>query len=341
MPRDPEHILALRLGGIGEVLAVTPALQAVRQRFSHARITLLAERPAFEMASRWVDDVVVAQGPFRAVSPGALLDPRFYAESLRLIERLLRRKYDLFLDFHHLFAWRHAVKPLLVSLLSRAPRRVGFGPAFFLTDPVSDPDDRAMAERNRAFLAPLGISLADSTPILEVPSADQEWIDALLAALGISRRPVFAVAPGSSRPVQRWGTDRFREVAKRLSSRGTVIAVGSADERALCDEVAAGGLNLAGQTTLGRLAGLFRRSSLLVANDSGPLHMAYAVGTRVVGLFRPGEVRRWGSYPDRRRFRALSREGAGAELGLTLSQISVNDVMAAAEDLLGENPPRS
>lgn len=340
MPRDPEHILALRLGGIGEVLAVTPSLQAVRRRFSRARITLLAERPAFEVATRWVDEVLVAQGPFRAVSAGALLHPRLYRESLRLVEQLLRRKYDLFLDFHHRFAWRHAVKPFLVSLLSRAPRRIGFGPGFFLTDPVPDPDDRPMSERNGAFLSPLGIPLEDSSPILEVSPADQEWIDALLAALGVSGR-VVTLAPGSSRPVQRWGAERFREVRKRLSSVGTVITVGSPDERELCDEVAEGGLNLAGRTSLGRLAALFRRSSLLVANDSGPLHMAYAVGTPVVGLFRPGEVRRWGSYPDRRRFRALWREGAGAEQGLTLSQISVNDVMAAAEDLLGENPPRS
>ena len=341
MPRDPDHILALRLGGIGEVLAVTPSLRAVRRRFSRARITLLAERPACEVAAPWIDDVVVAQGPFRAGGPGALLRPRFYEESLRLVERLLRRKYDLFLDFHHRFAWRHAVKPFLVSLLARAPRRIGFGSGFFLTDPVPDPDDRSMAERNRAFLEPLGLRVEDTGPILEVSAADQEWVDALLAALGLAGRPLIAVAPGSSRPVQRWGADRFRELAARLAPRGAVVVVGSPDERGLCDEVAAGRPNLAGRTSLGRLAGLFRRASLLVANDSGPLHMAYAVGTPVVGLFRPGEVRRWGSYPDTRRFRALSREGPGAEQGLTLSLITVNDVMAAAEDLLRENPPRS
>jgi ADP-heptose:LPS heptosyltransferase len=340
MPRDPEHILALRLGGIGEVLAVTPSLRAVRRRYDRARITLLAERPAFEVAAPWVDEVIVAQGPFRATGFGSLLRPRLYEESLRLVERLLSQKFDLFLDFHHRFAWRHAIKPFLVSLLSRAPRRIGFGPGFFLTDPVLDPDDRAMSERNRAFLTPLGIPLADSAPILEVSPADQEWVDALLGALGVSGR-LFTLAPGASTPMQRWGADRYREVAKRLSSLGTVVVVGSPDERLLCDEVAAGGLNLAGRTTLGRLAALFRRASLLVANDSGPLHMAYAVGTRVVGIFRPGEVRRWGSYPDGRRFRALTREGPGAGRGLTLSQISVNEVMAAAEGLLGENPPRS
>ncbi len=340
MPKDPERILALRLGGIGEVLAVTPSLRAVRERFPRARITLLAERPSYEVALPWVDDVVVAQGPFRAGAIGSLLHPGLYAELLRLIEQLLSRKYDLFLDFHHLFARRHAIKPFLVALLSRARRRVGFGPGFFLTDPVPDPDDRHMAERNRAFLSPLGIGIEDSTPILRVSPADQEWVDALLAALQLEGSRIIAIAPGSSRPVQRWGADRFRDAASRLSRRAKIVVVGSPQERGLGDAIASGALNLAGRTTVGRLAGLFRRCALLVANDSGPLHMAYAVGTPVVGLFRPGEVRRWGSYAETRRFRALSKEGPGAQEGKTLPLISVDEVVNAAEELLGENTPR-
>jgi len=340
MPRDPDQILALRLGGIGEVLAVTPSLRAVRDRFPRARITLLAERPSFEVALPFVNDVVVAQGPFRAGGVGSLLKPGIYAESLRLIERLLRRKYDLFLDFHHRFARRHAIKPLLVALLSRARRRVGFGPGFFLTDPVPDPDDRHMAERNRAFLSPLGIRIEDSRPILRISAADQEWVDALLDALRLRGRRIVAVAPGSSRPVQRWGTERFRDAAARLSRTASIVVVGSEGERELGEAVAAGALNLAGRTTVGRLAALLQRCALLVANDSGPLHMAYAVGTPVVGLFRPGEVRRWGSYTEARRFRALSKEGPGAQEGRTLSLIPVDDVVNAAEELLGENTPR-
>lgn len=339
MPRDPESILVLRLGGIGEVLAVTPALRAVRERFPRAWIALLAERPAGEAAGGFVDDWIVADGPFRA-APRDLLRPGLYAQALRLVERLARRRWDLLLDFHHLFAWRHAVKPLLVSLLSRAPRRVGFGRAFFLTDPVPDPDRLPMVERNGPFLAALGLELADARPVLRVAPADAEWIEALLAGLDVAG-PLIAVCPGSSRPVQRWGADRFREAAARLSAHGRVVMVGSASERALCEAAAPpGAIHLAGRTSFGRLAALLARASLLVANDSGPLHMAYALGTPVVGLFRPGEVLRWGSYPETRRFRALTREGPGAESGATLPLIPVEDVVRAAEELLHAHPPR-
>lgn len=340
MSREPENILALRLGGIGEVLAVTPALDAVRRRFPRAWITLLAERPACEMAAGLVDEVVDANEPYRAHGLGWLFSPRLYTESARLVGRLLRRKYDLFLDFHHLFSWRHAVKPALVSMLSRAPRRVGFGSGFFLTDGVPDPDDRHMVERSRALLAPLGIEIPEVRPLLGVSAADQEWVDSLLDAMGLSGKRLIAVAPGSSRPVTRWGADRFREAARRLAARGTIVLVGSPEERALCDEVAAGSVNFAGKTTVGRLAALLKRSALLLSNDSGPLHMAHALGTPVVGIFRPLEYRRWGSYRDARRFRALWREGPGAEEGRTLPLISVEEAVAAATELLDETAAR-
>lgn len=340
MPRDPEHILVLRLGGIGEVLAITPALRAVRARFARAWITLLAETPASEVAREWVDEVVRADAPYRARRLSSLFSARLYAEGVRLVERLLRRKYDLFLDFHHLFAWRHAVKPFLVSLVARAPRRVGFGAGFFLTDPVPDPDDRPMVDRNRAFLAPLGIGLEDPRPSLGVAEADREWVDSLLAAAGLAGKRLIAFGPGSSRSVTRWGAERFREAAARLVSRGTIVLVGTAEERGLCESVAPGAVNLAGHTTVGRLAALLRRCALLVSNDSGPFHMAYALGTPVVGIFRPGEVRRWGSYGEAGRFRALFREGPGAEEGRTLPLVTVDEVVSAAEALLDANPAR-
>ena len=341
MSREPESILALRLGGIGEVLAITPSLRALRERFSRSRITLLAERSAGQVARGWVDEVISADAPYRASGMRSMLRPRFTIESVRLVERILRRRWDLFLDFHHLFALRHAVKPVLLSLLSRAPRRIGFGSKFFLTDRVPDPDDRHMTERNRALLEPLGIRVTDTRPSLRVDPADQEWIDSLLDAMGLSGGPLIAVAPGSSRPVTRWGADRFREAAARLAHRGTVVLVGTAGERELCATVAAGAPNLAGKTTVGRLAALIRRSALLLSNDSGPLHMAYAVGTPVVGVFRPLEYRRWGAYADPRGIRAFTREGAGAREGLTLPLITVDEVVEACEEFLDETAPRS
>lgn len=324
MAREPESVLVLRLGGIGEVLAITPALQAVRRRFPRARITLLAERPAADVAVGLVDEILTANAPYRANGIRSLLRPDFYLESFRLAEDLLRRKFDLFLDFHHLFGWRQILKPLVVGLLSRAPRRVGFtngGAGFFLTDPVPDPDDRPMAERSRALLCELGVELGDARPVLEAAPADREWAAPYEGAIAIS--------PGSSRPVTRWGADRFAEVARRLSARAKIVVIGTKDERELCARIP--GENLAGRTTLGQVIGLLERCSLLISNDSGPLHIACALGTPVIGIFRPLEYRRWGAYSDR----AFYREGPGAQNGETLNQITVDEVASAAEKMLG------
>jgi len=81
MPGTPESILALRLGGIGEVLAVEPALRALRARFPTARLALLAESPAAEAARPHVDEVIAADAVYRASGPAALVSPRFWAEA--------------------------------------------------------------------------------------------------------------------------------------------------------------------------------------------------------------------------------------------------------------------
>jgi ADP-heptose:LPS heptosyltransferase len=336
MSREPERILALRLGGIGEVLAVTPALRRVRERFPRARMTLLAEEPAGEVAGGIVDEVISVNAVYRAQRLGDLFGGRFLEQSCRLVRGLLRRSFDLFLDFHHRVAWRHAVKPAVVAALSRAPRRVGFDKGragFFLTDPVPDPDEGHMTLRSQRLLPALGITPSWEEPRLEVAEADRRWA----AQLNLGS-PLVAFSPGASASLKRWPVEGFAEVARRLARRATVVVTGSEAERELCARVP--GLNLAGMTRVGQLAALLERCSLLVSTDSGPVHVAYAVGTPVVGIFLPRAFREWGSYRDARRIRALWREGPGAERGATLPLITPDEVVRAAEDLLDAPPAR-
>ncbi|MBI2899405.1 MAG: glycosyltransferase family 9 protein [Planctomycetes bacterium] len=338
MEKPLESVLALRLGGIGEVLSITPALKALRRTFPRVRVTLLAERPACEVAAGLVDEVIAANALYRANGLRSLLRPRFYTESVRLVEGLLRRKFDLFLDFHHLPGWRHVLKPVAIGILSRAPRRIGYdgGPmGFFLTEKAHDPPDRHMMERTRTVMARLGVEVTDSRPIFAVSDADRAWA----ASLGLDG-PLVAVSPGASNAVKMWDVERFAEVARRLSAEARIVVTGSADERALCARVP--GVNLAGAMNLGRFAALLERCRLLVSNDSGPVHIAYAVGTPVVGIFLPRAYREWGTYADAAKFRALYRDGPGAQRGKTLKEITVEEVVAAAREFLEshETAPR-
>jgi ADP-heptose:LPS heptosyltransferase len=318
----PREILVLRLGGIGEVLAITPALGAIRTRFPQATITIVAESPSYQIVTRarLVDRVILANRVTRAAKVWHFLSPRFYGELLQLIESLTRTKYDLFLDFQHLYYRRSIFKPLMIGLLSRASERVGFdsyGRGFFLTRRVPDPRmlSRHLIYRNKEFLASIGIELLDPQPEWIINEEEDQRAYRLLAGLGIdSNHKLIGISPGSSRPATRWHLDRFAILIRKILENFPVkvILIGNRHEYNMCeriiDESGKECINLAGQTELGELGAVLKRLRLFISNDTGPLHIAYALKVPTIGIFRPGEYPIWGSYQGLDRFTTLYRQ---------------------------------
>ena len=313
VPRRPtkKNILVMRLGGIGEILVISPALRAVRERYPDAHITLLGEHPAVDVIRGFdlVDEILVANAVYRAHGLLWMLSPRFYSEILRVTGKLTSRKYDLFLDFQHLFYPRTVLKPLLVGMLSRAPRRIGFdsyGRGFFLTDRIRDDrlEEKHLLYRNRDFLRPLGIE-PDEKIEMRVSGEDEAEADRLAKKWGLTNGEfVIGVNPGSSRPATQWSESRFVEVLQRIAAdrAARVVLVGSKDDVPLCDRISRqvpGCVNGAGKTSIGVLAAILNRFDLFLSNDTGPLHIARRQGVPTVGLFRPGEFPIWGSYRDK------------------------------------------
>src|SRR5262249_2698289 len=123
-----------------------------------------------------------------------------------------------------------------------------------------------------------------------LPDAASTRVEALLARHGAGRRLV-VIAPGSIWETKRWRIAGFAEVARHFVQQDfAVVLTGSERERAVCEAVAAaaaGVLNLAGETTLSELGALIKRSILCLSNDSGPMHLAVALGRPVVSIFGP------------------------------------------------------
>ena len=123
-------------------------------------------------------------------------------------------------------------------------------------------------------------------------------------------KPLVAMAPGTIWETKHWGTDKFAEVARHFLQKGFAVAlIGARRERAVCDEVARlapGSVDVAGETTLTELAALIRRSAICVTNDSGPMHLAVALGRPVVSVFGPTDPIWIGPY---RRADAVLRAG--------------------------------
>ncbi len=186
----------------------------------------------------------------------------------------------------------------LIVLLSGAGLRIGFAGApgrFAYTERVPwTPSDHAV-RRYLALALPAGGDprAADPRPEIPVLPEARERARALLAEAGIGEsEPVLAVAPGSIWGTKRWLPEGFAAVVRAAASRGLApVLVGSAAERALCEEVAeaagARAANLAGRCRIPELAAVLARARALVSNDSGAGHLAGAVGTPVVAIFGP------------------------------------------------------
>jgi lipopolysaccharide heptosyltransferase II len=137
----------------------------------------------------------------------------------------------------------------------------------------------------------LGLDDAPPDFSFPIPEEASTRIDGLLDYYDITKKRLVAIAPGTNWDTKQWRSEGFAEVARHFLQAGcAVILIGSERERALCEQVATGAqgvVNLAGETTLTELAALIRRAAICVTNDSGPMHLAVALGRPVVAVFGP------------------------------------------------------
>lgn len=278
------RILVVQTAFLGDVVLTTPLLAELRRLQPSARIVVVAVPAGAEILSG-----------HPAVSELLDYDKKRSARGARGLGRLLvevrRRRFTVAV------AAQRSVRSGLVALLSGARMRVGFRGApgaWAYTDAV---EWRATDHAVRRYLAlsrPLGgdPSRSDPRPTLAVDPQAVTRVCGLLRDHGAGRdRGIVSIAPGSIWGTKRWTPTGFAEVARAVRTRGSVpVLVGSPEEEPLCREIAsmAGDAPvLAGRTGIGDLAALLSISAALVTNDSGPGHVAAALGIPVVAVFGP------------------------------------------------------
>jgi len=152
---------------------------------------------------------------------------------------------------------------------------------------------KRLVERYLDALAPLGLRPACGRPHFHLSPTDAEWAAGYLGDLGLARGAYAAIAPGALWRTKRWPPRRFAAVASALAAECDldILLLGSMSERQLCEDVAryAGSrvLMAAGETTLGQMAALIGSARVFIGNDSGPMHVAVALGTPTVAIFGP------------------------------------------------------
>lgn len=294
LPRTPRRILLLRLERIGDLLMALPGVAAVRSLAPQAQIDLVVGSWNAELARAVtsVDRVHTLDARWLARGGEGLALPAL----LRETRRWRARKYDLAVNFEP------DVRSNLMLAATGASWTAGYRSAGggALLDQALDYDPRAHTSDNAerlistVFATPLPTVTA---PLLNIPDEHREYAATLL---GSRPRPLVAMHVSGGRPVKQWPPERFAAVARALAAtrNATIVLTGSPADRPLVGVVkqALPPASVVDATTAGNLltvAAVLAASDLLITGDTGPMHLACAVGTPIVAVFGPSDPRRY------------------------------------------------
>ena len=293
-PHSPRRILLLRLERIGDLLMAVPGIAGVRAFAPDATIDLVVGSWNAELA-----------GAIAGITRVEALDAEWLAREgtgldlpalLRHAARWRSHNYDLAINFEP------DIRSNLMVAAAGAAWTAGYRSAGggalldepFDYDPQSHTSDNARRMVSGVFGSPLPPS---ATPALEI---SQEHRRRARTILGAATRPIVAMHVSGGRAIKQWDPDRFADVARRLAStRGaTILLTGSTGDRPLIDRVKRAVpdshvIDASGEAGLLTLGALLAEAELLVTGDTGPMHLAAAVGTPIVAVFGPSDPRRY------------------------------------------------
>lgn len=295
------NILIVKLSAIGDVIHALPVSRALKQAYPTSRLTWIVEKPAYDLLTNNpdIDEIVIFEkNKFR--SPAGILH-----HGSILSQRLKRMKFDLALDLQGLF------KSAAVAWMSGAPKRLGYCNMRELSWLVSRPvcgenRDGHVVERYLDVARALGCRVDRPKWIINAPDEDKIKAAALLRQAGLDIDSKYVViAPGTNWESKCWPTESYADLADHIWAEYglPIIVVGASKDKGLAADIKqrsqAKVFDLTGQTTLKQLAVVLQHSALFIGGDTGPMHLAVAMGTPVVALFGPTDPNRNGPYGDR------------------------------------------
>ncbi len=343
----PRRVLLVKPSSLGDVIHALPVAVALADAFPSVEIDWVVSRPYVELLKA-----------HPKVHRVFLFDRQRWGgwgfwgrrrEWKSLVAGLRGAGYDVAIDLQGL------ARSALLTRASRAPVRVGLTTArefsrlaYTVTVRPRDPEVHAV-DRYLQVLRALGVA-PPTEPRFELAAPEQarQRVEAALAQELVAE-PIVCVAPGTRWETKRWPPERFAEVAERLAAEDDVrvIVVGAEDDadlaRVIGERVGERALDWTGRTSLVELAALFERSALLLTNDSGPMHLAAAVGTPLVAVFGPTNPARTGPYSDRAAVVTSAAHCAPCyrrqcDRLVCLHEVRVEDVLRHAHSLLSGKP---
>ena len=290
LPSPPRKILIIKPSAIGDVVHTLPVLDLLRRRYPDARISWLVTPACAGLLERHpqLDEVLRFE---RKEFGKGWRSPKVAADLFRFTRSLKDRRFDLVIDLQGLFrsGW--------LAWATRAPVRVGpasarEGAPLFYTHRVAtgDPEQHAI-ERYLTVAQAVGCERGPVRFNFAVDDADRAHV------AGLTPRRYAVLMPGANWVTKQWPVERFAALVAPLRERFGLesVVAGGPDVAGLAEKVPATA-NLAGRTNLRQLVALLERAELVVANDSGPMHIAAALCRPLVTPFGPTNPVRTGPY---------------------------------------------
>lgn len=288
LPRGSKVLLRLP-NWLGDVILCTPALAALR-----------SARPDLELHALVKPSVLAAVQGLPGVTSVTLLEGTGLGGTLEAARALRKRGFAAALVFPKGFREAALVR------LAGIPVRAGLDTdhrALLLSHPVAftrEDWNEHHAKQFAKVLSPLGILLKDEGLSFPVSEQDRAEASRLLSGAGVAE-PFAAFHIAASKAPRAWHPERFAQVAKALEAAAGLrpVLLGTPGDGPVHQAFLAGcpsAVDLAGKTTLGTMAAVLERAALFVGNDSGPMHVAAAAGTKVVAVFGPGAPRKTAPY---------------------------------------------
>ena len=296
------NILIVKLSAIGDVIHTLPSLAALRKHYPDAHITWVIEEASADLIQghpqldriiisrrkKWIDDLKHGR-----------ID-KFLREMKSFIHDLKGRPYDLVIDFHGLF------KSAMVVSLSSGKRKLGYDSmqelsGFFLNEKIPEDMKKHAVDRYLDFPRYLGADVKEAEFLLPIGEENKRNIEGLLRTHGIEKENTFvAISPVALWETKLWEDEKFARLCDRIAEELKARVVFTGSDRGKLEHIQSlmksSSINLGGNTTLRDLAYLYQLALLLITTDSGPMHIAAAMGTPVIALFGPTDPARTGPY---------------------------------------------
>ncbi len=333
MQFDPRNILVIDFGQLGDVVMSLPALRAIREKFPYAKITVAVGKPGKELLSLAgfadeileVDRVSLRDGP-TLVSIGRIA---------RFVAQVRRQKFDFVIDLHSYYETNILgfLSGASHRLYSRRENRSLDFLGNFKPQPARERTTAHLVDRYLDLLKPLGIQDPPRTPVLRTSNAGDLAVEALLKKEKAHSGELLAgIFPGAGNASRLWPLEKFADVADHLirNDRVRVIVFAGPEERELVPRMRSvfpARTIFFDRLTIPQLASAQARLTLFISNDTGPAHIAAAVGTPVVVVMDRPEPNSYMPIGEQNRF-------VGGPL---ITNIPVADVYRAAHELIVAN----